>query len=98
MAGFLRPGGTLRLRDVVYSFAPHEAEAVFEAWLSGAAPDTARGWTRPELETHIREEYSTFSWLLEPMLERAGLSSRASSMRRRGSIRRIRAGRVMGDG
>lgn len=74
MAGMLRPGGVLRLRDLVYSFSPHEAEAVFEAWLSGAAPDAAHGWTRLELEVHIREEYSTFSWLLEPMLEQAGFA------------------------
>jgi RNA polymerase primary sigma factor len=27
---------------------------------------------REELEAHLREEHSTFTWLLEPMLERAG--------------------------
>jgi len=25
-----------------------------------------------ELETHLREEYSTYSWLLESMLKRSG--------------------------
>ena len=39
-----------------------------------AAPDAAYGWTRHELEVHIREEFSTFSWLLEPMLEKAGFA------------------------
>lgn len=34
------------------------------------------GWTRAELETHLRAEYSTFTWLLEPMLERCGFSIR----------------------
>lgn len=62
----------LRLRDLVYSFAPSEADDVVEAWLTNVTDDPARGWTRSELETHLREEYSTFSWLLEPMLERAG--------------------------
>jgi hypothetical protein len=33
---------------------------------------TPRGWTREELLTHVRDEYSTFTWLLEPMMERAG--------------------------
>ena len=28
--------------------------------------------TRGELETHLRQEFSTFSWLLEPILEQAG--------------------------
>ncbi len=70
----LTPGGLLRLHDLVYSFEPREAEAVFEPWLAAAPDDRAHGWTRAELETHIREEHSTFSWLLEPMLARAGFT------------------------
>ena len=27
---------------------------------------------KDEVETHIREEYSTFSWILEGLIERAG--------------------------
>jgi hypothetical protein len=30
------------------------------------------GFSRQELETHVREEYSTFAWILEGLLERAG--------------------------
>lgn len=41
---------------------------------SGAGPDPSQGWTRKELEAHVRDEHSTFSWLLEPMLQRAGLN------------------------
>jgi SAM-dependent methyltransferase len=33
---------------------------------------TDEGWTREELVAHVRDEYSTFTWLLEPLLERAG--------------------------
>ena len=29
--------------------------------------------------THLRTEYSTFTWILEPMLERAGFSIRRRS-------------------
>lgn len=76
IAAILRPGGVLRLRDLVYSFDPDQAGDIFEAWLANATDDPARGWSRPELETHIREEYSTFSWLLEPMLKRAGFTIR----------------------
>lgn len=72
VAEILRPGGVLHLRDLIYSFDPSEAEEIFEKWLAGAAKSPDLGWTRQELETHIREEYSPFSWLLEPMLERAG--------------------------
>lgn len=72
MAGVLRPGGVLRLRDLVYSFEPAEADAVFARWLAGAAATPDYGWTREELEIHIRTEFSTYSWLLEPMLARVG--------------------------
>lgn len=73
MAGMLRPGGVLRLSDVVYGFDPAEAEARIEAWIAATmSADVDRGWTRAELAEHIRDEHSTFTWLLEPMLDRAG--------------------------
>ena len=68
----VRPGGVLRLRDLIYDFQPSEAEAVFERWLDGAADDPAVGYTRADLAEHIRTEYSPFRWLLEPMLAAAG--------------------------
>jgi ubiquinone/menaquinone biosynthesis C-methylase UbiE len=68
----LRPGGVLRLRDLIYDFRPWEAEAVLGRWLDGAADDPALGYTRADLAEHIRSEYSTFRWLLEPMLAVAG--------------------------
>lgn len=73
IAEILRPGGILRLSDVVYGFDPEEAEAGLERWISSAPSESIEdGWTRPELEEHVRDEHSTFTWLLEPMLERAG--------------------------
>jgi ubiquinone/menaquinone biosynthesis C-methylase UbiE len=68
----MRPGGVLRLRDLVYDFQPSEADAVFQRWLDGAADDPTQGYTRADLAEHIRSEYSTFRWLLEPMLAAAG--------------------------
>ncbi len=78
-AAILRPGGVLRLHDLVYSFDPAEADRVVEPWLAGAAPSPEVGWTKAEYETHLRDEFSTFSWLLEPMLERAGFDIRDAS-------------------
>jgi SAM-dependent methyltransferase len=69
----LAPGGLLVLRDLVYDFEPADADRKIEEWLAGAAPTPAEGWTRGELEEHVREEHSTFAWLLEPMLVQAGL-------------------------
>ncbi len=74
VAAMLKAGGVLYLRDFVFSFGPYEAERVIEAWLASAPEHPDQGWTRSELETHLREEYSTFSWLLEPMIERAGFT------------------------
>lgn len=76
VAAMLRPGGVLRLRDLVFSFEPAETDRTIETWLAGAAERPADGWTRAELEEHLRAEYSTFSWLLEPMLERSGFEIR----------------------
>jgi SAM-dependent methyltransferase len=72
VADLLRPGGVLFLRDIVFSFDPGEAGEAIEAWLADAAEHASEGWTRAELEEHVRDEHSTFTWLLEPMLERAG--------------------------
>jgi hypothetical protein len=36
------------------------------------------GWTREELEMHVRDGYSTFTWLLEPMLAGAGFEIAAT--------------------
>jgi ubiquinone/menaquinone biosynthesis C-methylase UbiE len=72
LAAIMRPGGVLRLRDLVYSFEPSEAPARLDAWLAAATTDPTRGWTAAELATHIRDEHSTYSWLLEPMLQHAG--------------------------
>lgn len=78
IASFLAPGGVLRLRDLVYSFEPAEAAAALERWFSGASATSDVGWTRTELEEHVRTEYSPFSWVLEPMLERCGFEIRAT--------------------
>lgn len=74
IAAILKPGGVLRLRDLVYDVEPHKAADLFEPWLANAPATPDRGWTRSELETHIRDEHSTFTWLLEPMLEHAGFT------------------------
>jgi cyclopropane fatty-acyl-phospholipid synthase-like methyltransferase len=72
LRSMLRAGGVLRLWDVVYHFAPAEAEDRIEAWCATGSDTIEEEWSRAELEDHAREEHSTFSWLLEPMLQRSG--------------------------
>ncbi len=83
LAGILRPGGVLRLRDLIYDFAASEADAAIEEWIDGGVTDPADGWTGDELAEHVRTEHSTFRWLLEPMLDRAGLDVVDVAFRRR---------------
>jgi ubiquinone/menaquinone biosynthesis C-methylase UbiE len=72
IAKILRPGGVLRMHDLIYDFAPAEAGEVFGRWFAGAATDPALGYTSEDYAEHIRTEHSTFRWLFEPMLAAAG--------------------------
>jgi hypothetical protein len=72
----LAPGGVFRLWDVVYHFGIDEAEDRIESWCATAPVDVdvevVDEWARWELEEHVRDEHSTFTWLLEPMIDRTG--------------------------
>ena len=72
IAAMLRPGGLLRVRDLVYDFGPDAVSERVEHWLGGATSDPSAGWTAAELAAHVRDEHSTFSWLLEAMFDRTG--------------------------
>jgi len=70
----LRPDGVFRLSDVVYGFDPGDAPARLAAWCATGQGDIGTSWTRPELEEHVRDEHSTFTWLLELMITKAGFA------------------------
>jgi ubiquinone/menaquinone biosynthesis C-methylase UbiE len=72
IAQILRPGGVLRLRDLIFDFQPGEATDILDRWVDAAGTDPAKGYTRADYIEHLRGEYSTFRWLLEPMLQAAG--------------------------
>ncbi len=76
IARLLRPGGVLLLKDLVYSFELRESDEAIDAWLDAAPNDPAVGWTATQLAEHVRDEHSTFTWLLEPMLVHAGFEIR----------------------
>lgn len=76
IASIMPTDGVLRLCDFIFSFDVDATLQQVETWLSGAAANSESGWTRQELEIHLREEHSTFRWLLEPMLEQAGFAIR----------------------
>ena len=72
IARILKPGGILRVRDLIYDFAPSETPEIFAGWFAGAADDPAAGYTAEDYAEHIRTEFSTFRWLFEPLLDAAG--------------------------
>jgi SAM-dependent methyltransferase len=75
IAAMLRPGGILRLSDIVYRFDANDAAARLEQWMAGfGSGPVDEQWIRAELEEHVRDEHSTFTWLLEPMITRAGFA------------------------
>ena len=98
MASMLRPGGLLRLRDIVFSFDPDEAEGAIDRWLAAAPERAEDGWTRSELERHLRTECSTFTWVLEPMLERCGFTIREAHYSEAGTFADYLCERAPSDG
>ena len=74
----LRPGGVFRLWDVVYGFDPAETAERVEAWCAPFGEAVEGDWARWELEEHVRDEHSTFTWLLELMFERTGFTVEAA--------------------
>lgn len=72
IASMLKVGGVLFLRDTVFSFNPSEYRSRIDAWIDRVAKPAGEGFTVSDFETHIREEYTTFGWIIEGMLTRAG--------------------------
>jgi ubiquinone/menaquinone biosynthesis C-methylase UbiE len=66
----LKPGGRLYLKDVVFDAPLDRLEAVAEGWVQHIAENT--GYTRADGAAHVREEHSTFRWVLERLLNDAG--------------------------
>lgn len=72
IGGMLKPGGKLFLDDIIYSFDPHDYKSFFKDFI---AEVTRSGRDNPAYtESHIRNEYSTLSWIMEGIIERAGFT------------------------
>jgi len=71
VAQMIKPGGRLYLMDVVFSFEPEELHEHIEGWIGGFVKSVGEEF-RAEVVTHLRDEFSTFDWVMEGILERAG--------------------------
>jgi putative AdoMet-dependent methyltransferase len=70
VADTLKPGGRFYLFDVVFP-TTREYTACFDGWVKGFVTQVGQEFAN-EIETHIRDEYSTFDWIMEGLLRRAG--------------------------
>lgn len=66
----LKPHGRLYIRDVMFDAPPGRLAAVAEDWITWLAANS--GYMREDGVTHVRDEYSTFSWAIDRMLRDAG--------------------------
>ncbi|MBN1437784.1 MAG: class I SAM-dependent methyltransferase [Anaerolineales bacterium] len=67
----LRRGGRLRLFDIVFPGAMEDFRGPIEAWINSMRKQVGAEFAA-EAETHIREEFSTYDWIMEGSLTRAG--------------------------
>lgn len=68
MYNFLAPGGRLFLEDVVFSFPPSQHAVYAQHWIESKAG----GFSKEQFESHVRDEYSTFGFIMEVILQHTG--------------------------
>lgn len=68
----LKPGGQLFLRDVVFSCKPDGVERNVEQWTDFLLKN--HSFSREEFAMHVRDEHSTFGWVIEGLLKEAGFA------------------------
>ena len=70
-AGMLKKGGRFFLFDIVFPSAAEDLEDKLDGWVRSIAKQSGHELAA-EAEIHIREEYSTYDWVMEGLLKRAG--------------------------
>jgi len=73
MAKILKTGGKLYLFDVVFTFNIQDHKKAIGQMIQEMR-DAAGDGIANETEVHIREEFSTYDWIMEGLLEKAGFS------------------------
>ena len=72
MANMLKPRGVLYLEDVIYSFESTPYRDAIPQWIDRVVKPDQPSFSRGDFEMHVREEYSTFDWIIEGLLDRNG--------------------------
>jgi len=71
----LKSQGKFLLGDVIFSCGIDEIKTRIDEWINDSMKINSDFYLGAI--THVKEEYSTFSWIIEGMFERAGFSYRA---------------------
>jgi 2-polyprenyl-3-methyl-5-hydroxy-6-metoxy-1,4-benzoquinol methylase len=66
----LKPGANFYLRDIVFVSMPDGTERDVEGWAEFSTKN--HDFERDSVMTHMRDEYSTFGWVMERMLTEVG--------------------------
>jgi ubiquinone/menaquinone biosynthesis C-methylase UbiE len=67
----LKPGGRLRLFDVVFPSGRDDEDARIGEWVEQFRKVAGEEFAE-EVMTHVRDEHSTYDWIMEGLLTRAG--------------------------
>ena len=70
--GALKPGANFYLRDIVFVSMPDGSERDVEQWADFIVKN--HDFARDSVVTHMRDEYSTFGWVMERMLTEVGFT------------------------
>src|ERR1700757_2725305 len=70
--GALKPGANFYLRDIVFVSMPDCAEGAAGQWADFLVKN--HDFARDSVVTHMRDEYSTFGWVMERMLSEVGFT------------------------
>src|ERR1700756_2261134 len=68
----LKPGANFYLRDIVFVSMPDASERDVEQWADFHINN--HDFSRESVVTHMRDEYSTFGWVMERMLTDVGFT------------------------
>ena len=68
----LKPGANFYLRDIVFVSMPDGTERSVEQWADFNIKN--QDFERDSVVTHMRDEYSTFGWVIERMLTEVGFT------------------------
>src|SRR3979490_28895 len=70
--GALKPGANFYLRDIVFVSTPDGSERDVEQWADFSIKN--HDFARDSVVTHMRDEHSTFGWVMERMLTDVGFT------------------------